>query len=150
MIYEHNKFNPNIWTSILNAALGDKCLASDLGELTRRGGKFFIPCFFLSRYMFLLAPVPIPPAAPAPPKPVVNAPGTPLHLQHQSIFKPVTQSPTQRFLDEALSSDGSAAQVLVSASETFAKVPTMFLAQVSLFPDSSLEESTNFISRLVK
>lgn len=64
------------------------------------------------------------------PKPSIAAPGTPIKLQRQGIFKPAGQSPTQRFLDEALSSDGSAAKVLVSASESLAKVPSLFLAQV--------------------
>jgi len=118
MIYGDTKYNPNTWTALMEVCLGEKCLKGDQGELVRRG-----------------APPPAPVVPPAPKKIPVPAPGTPIHLLRQStgtgggIFKSANQSPTQRFLDEALSSEGSAAKVIVSASERLGNLPGLFLAQ---------------------
>jgi hypothetical protein len=40
VVYGDTKYNPNIWTTILDTVLGVKCLAGDQAELTRRGGKY--------------------------------------------------------------------------------------------------------------
>lgn len=80
----------------------------------------------------LLAPPPPPPAAPkvATRANVGTLPGTPVKLERTSIFKPSFETPRQKLLNDAFSSDGTAAKVLASAGSPLSWVPHALLAQV--------------------
>ncbi|KZT32988.1 hypothetical protein SISSUDRAFT_1132815 [Sistotremastrum suecicum HHB10207 ss-3] len=113
-VYEDTKHQHSIWSATVNACLGLHGLGGSLGTLQRKG-----------------APPPPPPAAPkvATRANVGTLPGTPVKLERTSIFKPSFETPRQKLLNDAFSSDGTAAKVLASAGSPLSWVPHALLAQ---------------------